>query len=139
MNVEPYLYFNGRCEEALNFYRDAIGANILTLMRFNESPEPCAEGMPQGYETKVMHALFTVGESKIMASDGMCSGDMKFEGVGLTLNADNDAEAERVFAALEKGGKVQMPITETFFATRFGMVADKFGVSWLVINAKPMH
>jgi PhnB protein len=138
MNVEPYLNFDGHCEEALNFYRDAIGAQIHCMMRFSESPEPC-EGMPPGYETKVMHALFAVGDSKLMASDCNCKGQASFQGISLTINCKDDAEAEQLFAALGAGGMVQMPMTETFFATKFGMVADKFGVSWMVIHQKPMQ
>jgi PhnB protein len=139
MYVEPYLNFDGRCEEALNFYRDSIGAEIMCMMKFSESPVPCAEGMPLGYESKVMHSLFKVGDSAIMASDCNCKGEAKFEGISLTLNCKDDAEAERMFAALGAGGQVQMPLTETFFATKFGMVADKFGVSWMVIKQKPMQ
>jgi len=137
MNVEPYLYFDGCCEEALNFYRDAIGAKINAMLRFSDSPEPCPGEMPAGYEKKVMHACFNIGDSVVMASDGNCKGQAKFEGISLTLNCKDDAEAERMFAALGAGGQVQMPMTETFFATKFGMVADKFGVSWMVIKAKP--
>ena len=136
MNVEPYLYFNGRCEEALNFYRDAIGADIVSLMRFSESPVPCSpEMVPPGSEHKVMHACIRVGDSTLMASDGMCTGEAKFAGVTLTLNAENDADAKRLFAALGDGGQVQMPMTATFFASSFGMVADRFGVSWMVLVA----
>jgi PhnB protein len=130
MQVEPYLYFNGRCEEALEFYKKALGAKVEALMRFKENPQ--VESSP-GTEEKVMHACFRIGESTLMASDGMCSGQMRFEGISLTINAASIAEAERLFAALGEGGKVQMPMTETFFSPRFGMVADKFGVSWMVI------
>ena len=139
MNVEPYLNFDGRCEEALNFYRDSIGAEIQCVMKFSDSPEPCAEGMPPGYETKVMHSLFKVGDSALMASDCNCKGEAKFQGISLTLNCKSDAEAEKHFAALSQGGKVEMPMTETFFASKFGMVADKFDVSWMVLNPKPMQ
>jgi PhnB protein len=134
MNVEPYLYFNGRCEEALEFYKKVLGAQVHALMRFKENPQP--EYNPPGAENKVMHACFQIGTSTLMASDGMCSGHAKFEGISLTLNATNVAEAERLFAALGEGGKVQMPMAETFFSPRFGMVADKFGVSWMVIVPK---
>jgi PhnB protein len=139
MNVEPYLNFDGRCEEALNFYREAVGAKINAIMRFSESPEPCSPDMvPPGSENKVMHSCFNIGDSVLMASDCNCKGQAKFEGISLTLNCKDDAEAERMFAALGAGGQVQMPMTETFFATKFGMVADKFGVSWMVIKQKPM-
>ena len=133
MQVHPYLNFDGRCEEALDFYRGALGAEVMMLMRFKESPDP---GMVSpGSAEKVMHASFRVGETTVMASDGRCKGRPSFQGISLTLTAPNDAEAERRFAALADGGQVQMPLTKTFFSSRFGMVADRFGVSWMVIVA----
>jgi PhnB protein len=133
MQVHPYLNFDGRCEEALDFYRRALGAEVTMLMRFKESPEP---GMVSpGSENKVMHARFRIGESTVMASDGRCKGQTNFQGISLSLTAPDDAEAERRFAALADGGQVQMPLTKTFFSSRFGMVADRFGVSWMVIVA----
>ena len=136
MNVQPYLMFDGRCEEALEFYRQAIGAEVTMLMRFSESPEPCAPGMiPPGSENKVMHASFRVGDATLMASDGRCTGQPKFEGISLSLTVPSVADADRLFAALGEGGQVQMPITKTFFSPRFGMVADRFGVSWMVYVA----
>jgi PhnB protein len=130
MQVQPYLNFNGRCEEALEFYRTALGAQETMLMRFKDSPQP---GMvPPGDENKVMHARFRIGETTILASDGRCQGKPTFEGVSLSLTVANDAEAERCFTALANGGQVQMPLTKTFFASSFGMVADRFGVSWMV-------
>jgi PhnB protein len=137
MIVQPYLYFGGRCEEALEFYRRAIGAEVGFLMRFDESPEPCGEGMiPANWGHKVMHCEFKVGDSVLMASDGMGEGAAKFDGISLSISTATDADCERVFAALGDGGKVQMPLTKTFFASKFGMVADKFGVSWMVITMK---
>ena len=131
MQVEPYLNFDGRCEEALNFYRGALGAEVTRLTRFKECPEP---GMVSpGSEEKVMHASFRVGEATILASDGRCMGQPGFQGVSLALTVSNDAEAERRFTALADGGQVQMPLTKTFFSSRFGMVADRFGVCWMVI------
>ena len=134
LHVKPYVYFDGRTEEALNFYRDAIGAEIICLIRFSDNPE-VTMGAP-GSENKVMHGAFKVGETEILASDGDCGGQAKFAGISLCLNATDAAEAERHFAALGQGGQVQMPMGETFFARRFGMVADKFGVSWMVIAPK---
>lgn len=136
MKVNPYLYFNGRCEEALEFYKRALGAKVQFLMRFKENPAP--EHNPPGMDEKVMHADMLVGETHIMASDGMCAGDAKFAGVTLTIQAADAAEADRLFVALGDGGKVQMPIGEMFFSPRFGMVADRFGVSWMVLVPKPM-
>ena len=134
MQIQPYLFFEGRCEEAIEFYRKTLGAEVTMLMRFKESPDPnsCAPGS----EDKVMHASFRIGSTELMASDGHAKGKPHFEGISLTLNVDTPAEAERYFAALADGGQSQMPLTETFFASRFGMVADKFGVSWMVMAAK---
>lgn len=136
MKVEPYLFFDGRCEEALEFYRRTLGAEVTMLMRFKDSPEPHQPGMvPPGAENKVMHANFRVGESTLMASDGRSQGKPSFQGFGLSISVPNESEATRVFDALGEGGQVQMALTKTFFSTKFGMVADKFGVCWMVIVA----
>jgi len=133
MQVQPYLFFDGRCEEALEFYRSALGAEVTSLHRFKDSPEPHAPGMiPSGAENKVMHASFRVGSTTVLASDGRCTGHPSFQGFSLSITVPNDAEAERLFAALGQGGQVQMPLSKTFFSSRFGMVADRFGVSWMV-------
>jgi PhnB protein len=134
MRVEPYLFFEGRCEEALEFYRRALDAEVTMLMRMKDSPDEQPPGMvPPGSENKVMHASFRVGETNVMASDGRCSGKPSFQGFSLSLDAANEAEATRLFEALADGGQVQMPLAKTFFSPRFGMVADRFGVSWMVI------
>jgi PhnB protein len=134
MRVQPYLFYNGRCEEAVEFYKSALGAEVTMLMRFKDSPEPPQPGMvPPGSENKVMHASFKIGDTQVMASDGECSGKTNFQGFSLSITAANGAEAERLFAALSKGGQVQMPLAKTFFASHFGMVADRFGVGWMVI------
>lgn len=136
MNVQPYLFFDGRCEEALEFYRKTIGAEVMMLMRFSESPEPCEPGMvPPGSENKVMHASFRVGDATLMASDGNCTGQAKFDGFSLSLTVPSVEEAHRFFAALGDGGQVQMPLMKTFFSPQFGMVADRFGVSWMIYVA----
>jgi PhnB protein len=140
MHVQSYLFFDGRCEEAIEFYRSTIGAEVTMLMRFKESPEPMAEGcMPAGSENKVMHASLRIGDAMVLASDGRCTGKPDFQGFALTLTAANDAEAAGRFAALGDGGQVQMPMTKTFFASSFGMVADRFGVSWMVIVPTEGH
>ena len=134
MQVQSYLFFDGRCEEALEFYNGALGIKVDMLMRYKDNPEPMKPGMcPPGGEDKVMHASFRLGESMVMASDGMAQGKPDFKGFALSINAANEAEADRLFAALGKGGNVLMPLGKTFFSPRFGMVADKFGVSWMVI------
>ena len=136
MQVQPYLFFDGRCEEAIEFYRRAVGAEVTMLMRFKESPEPQSPGaVPPGSENKIMHASLRIGDSTVMASDGRCLGRPAFQGFSLSLTVSDDAEAERRFAALAEGGQVQMPLAKTFFSSRFGMVADRFGVSWMVIVA----
>ena len=133
MQVEPYLFFNGRTEEAIEYYRRALGAEVTMLMRFRDSPEPPQAGMvPPGAEDKLMHSSFSVGDTTIMASDGNCQGQPSFQGFSLSITAANEAEAERKFAALAEGGTVQQPLIETFFSPRFGMVADRFGVSWMI-------
>lgn len=137
MQLQPYLFFDGRCEEAVEFYRNVLGAEVTMLMRFKDSPEPPQPGMvPPGAEDKVMHASFRLGDSTVMASDGRCQGQPSFQGFSLTLSVTSEAEAERLFAALGDGGQVQMPLTKTFFSQRFGMVADRFGVSWMVLVAE---
>lgn len=134
MIVEPYLFFEGRCEEAMTFYTKAVGAKVEALMRFKESPEPPPPGMvPPGSENKVMHALFRIGDSAIMASDGGCSNAQKFDGFSLTITVASEAEAKAKFTALSEGGAVTMPLGKTFFSPCFGMLTDKFGVGWMLI------
>ena len=135
MIVQAYLSFDGRCEEAVEFYRRTLGAEVTMLMRFKESPDPPPPGMvPPGAENKVMHASLRIGEATVMASDGRCTGAPSFQGFSLSLDAKDDADAKRLFDALSEGGKVQMPLGKTFFASSFGVVADKFGVPWMVIH-----
>lgn len=133
MQIQPYLFFDGRCEEALEFYRRAIGAKIEMMMRFKDSPEPPQPGMTApGSENKIMHSAFRVGESAVMASDGSCNGKPDFQGFSLSLNLATAAEADRAFAALAEGGKVNMPLAQTFWSERFGMLVDRYGVAWMV-------
>lgn len=129
--VQPYLFFDGKCEEALEFYKGAIGAKVDMMMRFKEAPDQ-SQMQPNTGE-KVMHAAFHVGTTQVLASDGHCAGKPSFQGFGLALNAKNDAEAEKLFTAVGKGGQVLQPLTKTFFASKFGMVADKFGIMWMVM------
>lgn len=130
--VQSYLFFNGRCEEALEFYKSAIGAKVDMLMRFSESPEPPPPGMvPPGHENKVMHASFHVGETMIMASDG-CGESQAFQGFSLSLGVATEEEADKYFNALAEGGKVEMPLDKTFWSPRYGMLTDKFGMGWMV-------
>jgi PhnB protein len=131
--VQPYLFFDGKCEEAIEFYQKAIGATVNMLMRFKDSPEPTPPGCGPADSNKVMHAQFRIGETVIMASDGRASGQPKFEGFALSLSVKTEAEADNAFNALAAGGKVEMPLAKTFFSAKFGMVADKFGVFWMVL------
>jgi PhnB protein len=134
MQVQPYLFFDGRCEEAIEFYKSALGAKVEMLLRFRESPDPPPPGMvPPGSEDKVMHACVRIGDAAVMASDGLCRGKPSFSGFSLSLTARDEADADRLFAALAEGGEVQMPLAKTFFSPRFGMVADRFGVSWMIV------
>mgnify|MGYP001417924817 CR=1 FL=1 len=135
MQVQPYLFFEGRCEEALAFYREALGAEITFLLRFDDAPDRDAHvGLPPGSGAKVQHASVRIGETTLFASDGRCSGSASFHGVTLSLAVASEAEAERRFAALSAGGQVLMPLASTFFSPRFGMVTDRFGVSWMVLT-----
>lgn len=135
MKIEPYLFFEGRCEEAIEFYRRALGAEVQMLLRYSDSPQPPPPGMlPPGSENKVMHASFRIGETLVMGSDGHCNkSGPSFQGFSLSLSAKDDAEAKRLFGALGEGGEVTQPLTKTFFASSFGMVKDRFGVQWMVI------
>jgi PhnB protein len=133
MKVEPYLFFNGRCEEAVDFYKKALGAEVTMLMRFKDSPEPQPPGMvPAGSENKIMHVSLRIGDTTVMASDGRCTGQTDFRGFSLSVAVANEAEAERKFTALVDGGQVQMPLTKTFWSPYFGMVSDRFGVGWMI-------
>lgn len=140
MQVQPYLFFDGRCEEALDFYKKALGAQVEMMMRFKEAPpsgnpgEGCAGPMPDG--NKIMHSSFKIGDDVIMASDGMAGGKPEFKGISLALTVKDDAEARQKFTALSEGGVVQQPLVKTFFSSSFGMVADKFGVGWMVTVAQ---
>ena len=139
MQVQPYLIFDGRCEEAVEFYRSALGAEVTMLMRYKDSPD-CPDPPPPGMvapgsEGKVMHTSVRIGETTVMASDGRCEGRPSFQGFSLSLTVPNETEADRLFAALVDGGQVQMPLAQTFFSPRFGMVADRFGVPWMVVVA----
>ena len=132
MPIEPYLFFNGRCEEAIEFYKRALGVEVLMLMRYKESPEPPQPGMvPPGWENKIMHTTMRIGNATVMASDG-CSEGTNFQGFSLSLSVASEAEAKRAFTALSDGGQVRMPLTKTFWSPCFGMVADRFGVGWMV-------
>jgi PhnB protein len=131
--IQPYLFFNGRCEEAIGFYRTALGAEVEMMMRFKESPEPPKPGMvPPGFENKIMHASVRIGQTVLMASDGCSAEAAKFEGFSLSVSVANEAEADRAFAALADGGQVRMPLMKTFWSPRFGMVTDRFGIGWMV-------
>ena len=136
MQVAPYLFFDGRCEEAIAFYREVLGAEVTMLTRFKDSPQPHQAGMiPPGAEDKIMHADIRIGDTKVLASDGGCGGQPNFQGFALSLTLSDEAEADRLFAALSDGGQVRMPLGKTFFSPRFGMCADRFGVAWMVYVA----
>lgn len=134
MSVQPYLFFDGRCEEALAFYERTLGAKQQMLLRWRDCPDP-AMSAPGDDPEKIMHAQFQVGDAMVLASDGRCQGQPKFEGFALSLMVPDETEAEQAFNALAEGGQIHMPMTETFFSARFGMVADRFGVSWMVYVA----
>jgi PhnB protein len=131
MHLQPYLNFDGRCEEAIEFYRKAVGAEVNMLMRYKDAPDKSM--ITPGSEDKIMHSSLRIGDSSVLASDGRSKGSPNFHGISLCLQVANEAEADRAFAALADGGQVQMPLAKTFFSPRFGMLADRFGVSWMII------
>jgi PhnB protein len=138
MLVQPYLMFGGRCEEAIEFYRKSIGAEVEMLMRFKDSPdEPPPGMMPPNWGDKVMHASLKLGDTQVMASDG-CVTESNFKGFSLALSVTSEADAARKFGTLSEGGKVTMPLTKTFFAKSFGMLTDKFGIDWMLIHPADM-
>lgn len=132
MDVNPYLMFNGRCEEAIEFYKSAAGATDAHMIRFSEAPPNAGGPGPRPPPEKIMHANFRIGDTTILASDGECGGTTRFDGFSLSINAGSDAEAKKVFDALAKGGQVRMPLAQTFWTSSFGMLTDKFGVGWMV-------
>ncbi len=131
--IQPYLFFSGRCEEALDFYRIALGAQVDMVMHFKDSPEPLPPGALQsGFENKVMHSAFRIGTTTILASDG-CDDKSSFSGFSLALTVPTEAEADRIFAALSDGGQVKMLLSKTFWSPRYGIVTDRFGIAWMVM------
>ncbi|MDD2925428.1 VOC family protein [Rhodoferax sp.] len=134
MKVEPYLFFNGQCEEAITFYQKALGAELLMQMRMSDNPDAHPPGvLPPGFEHKIMHASLRIGDTTVMLSDGNNPNKASFQGFSLSIAATDVAHAEQLFNALAQGGQVQMPLGKTFYSPCFGMVADRFGVSWMVI------
>ena len=133
MPVTPYLFFDGRCEEAIEFYKKTLGAEVQMMMRFKENPDK--NMCTPANENKIMHACVKINDAPVMLSDGHAQGKPKFEGFSLSISPKDEAAAKKTFAALSEGGQVQMALSKTFFASRFGMVADRFGVSWMIIVA----
>ena len=139
MKVQSYLSFEGRCDEAIAFYKKALGAEVVQLMRYSDAPEMpageaeagCAGGMPAA--DKVMHSVLRIGETELMASDGRCSGQAEFKSIMLALSASTEAEARQWFGALADGGQVMQPLTPTFFSSSFGMLTDRFGIGWMLV------
>ena len=135
MELQPYLFFDGRCEEAIEFYKKALDVEVEMLMRFKDSPEKASCPVGPGMENKVMHASLRIGDNMFFASDGNAQGKPNFQGFGLSLSVSGEDDARRLFGALEVGGKVIAPLTKTFFSPLFGMVADRFGVMWMIMVA----
>jgi PhnB protein len=131
MQVQPYLFFDGRCDEAIEFYKKTLGAEVGMLMRWKDAPDKSM--CTAANADKVMHSSLKIGETRVMASDGRNTGNPKFDGFALSLNAKDEADADRMFNALANGGQVIMPMSKTFFSPRFGMTADKFGVHWMIL------
>jgi len=133
MHTQVYLFFDGRCDEALDFYKQHLGAEVEMLMRFKDAPQQNGEMCAPGNENKVMHSCFKLGDWRVMASDGHAKGQPEFKGFSLSLSFPGEAEADRAFNALSDGGKVEMPLMQTFFSPKFGMLQDKFGVGWMLM------
>lgn len=141
MQVQPYLFFDGRADEAIAFYRKALGAEVTMIMHYKDNPDPASQRCPDGTvppPDKVMHADLRIGQTRVLVSDGRCGGNPKFEGFSLTIPASTEADAERIFQSLGDGGKVIMPLDKTFFSPKFGMVADRFGIAWMILVPQPM-
>ena len=137
MQIQPYLFFEGRAEEAAEFYKRQLGAEVEMMMRNKDAPEKPPPGMlPPNSENKVMHMALKIGGTTVLGSDGNCNGKPNFQGFSLSLTVRDEAEATKVFAALADGGQVHMPLAKTFFSPSFGMLADRFGVSWMVLVRK---
>ncbi len=134
MQVKPYLFFDGRCDEALEFYKKAVDAKVGMLMRWKDSPDKSM--CTASNADKVMHSQFQIGDTTVMASDGRNTGQPNFQGFALSIIANSEAEADKMFATLGDGGQVTMPMSKTFFSPRFGMLADKFGVNWMILVAQ---
>jgi PhnB protein len=134
-SIQPYLFFEGRCDEAVEFYKEALGAKVEMLMRYKDSPQAPQPGHTMPGD-KVMHAALRIGDAQLLASDGNCTGKPGFQGFSISLTARDDAQAKRFFTALSHGGKVTQPLIETFFASSFGMVGDRFGVQWIIMASK---
>ncbi len=134
--IQPYLFFNGNCEQAVTFYAKALGAEVQMMMRYKESPQPAPpDKVPPGFENKIMHTSFRIGQTTVMASDDCSADKPSFEGFSLSLSVANEAEAKRAFTALSEGGKVQMPLAKTFWSPCFGMLQDRFGIGWMISAA----
>ena len=133
MQVQPYIFFDGRCEDALEFYRKALNAEVVMMMRFKENPEPQSGHDTSENGEKILHAAFKIGQTDLMASDGYAKGKAEFKGITLSLSPANEADARKTFNALSEGGEVQMPLGKTFYSPCFGMLTDRFGVSWMVV------
>jgi PhnB protein len=131
--IQPCLFFNGRCEEAVEFYCKTLGAKVEMMMRFKDSPDPHPPGaVPPGLENKIMHTSFRIGQATVLASDGCSAEKTSFQGFSLSLSVQSEAEADHAFSVLAEGGQVRLPLTKTFFSPRFGMVTDRFGVAWMI-------
>ncbi len=135
MELSPYLMFDGRCEAAFRFYEQCLGAKVIMMMTYDEAP--AGADIAPNTSKKVMHARLAVGDRVLMGSDAPADRFRPMQGFSITLSIAEPAEAERVFDALAKNGKINMPMAETFWAKRFGMVVDQFGTPWMVNCEKP--
>lgn len=130
MHFSPYLNFDGHCKEAIEFYAELLGGEIVFMSTFAEAPDD--EDISPGLKDKIMHAQLKIGDQVIMASDASPENYAIPQGIHITIGVDTPEEAERIYEALSEGGSVQMPLEETFWAKRFAMFSDRFGIPWMV-------
>lgn len=135
MKLRPYLNYGGNCAEALKFYEKHLGGKILAMMTHEQSPE--SSGVKPEWKNAILYAHIAIGDSEFMASDVPPERFQPMRSVYLSVSVSSDAEAERLYQLLTEGGEVYMPLQETFFASRFGQIRDRFGTSWMVIHERP--
>ncbi|WP_250124683.1 VOC family protein [Chroococcidiopsis sp. CCMEE 29] len=133
MKLNPYLMFNGQCEAAFKFYEQCLGGKITTMMPYGESPEPLmTDQLTPEWRNKIMHVSLTIGDQELMGSDSPPEYDEEAKGFSVSISLNDPIEGERIFNTLAENGTVRMPFQQTFWAYRFGMLVDRFGIPWMI-------